>query len=243
LNLLLFAPDELAAPLPRGDARAVHLLEVLRRLAGDSFDAGLVDGPRGKGTLVAIGPDPLTLTFTWGAPPPPLAPITLIVGLPRPQTARKILHDATTLGVAAMHFVVTEKGEPGYAQSPLWHTGEWRRHLLAGAAQAFCTRLPAVTYGQALPATLAALPAATTRLALDNYEATSSLGAALALPGDRTPASVALALGPERGWSASDRDDLRTAGFTLVHLGPRVLRVETATLAAVAIVKAQRGFF
>ena len=52
-----------------------------------------------------------------------------------------------------------------------------------------------------------------------------------------------LALGPERGWSARDRDALRSAGFTLVHLGQRVLRLETAVVAATAIVKAQRRLF
>lgn len=241
MNLLLFEPAEIDRPLPRTDARAQHLLEILHRREGDPFDAGLVDGPRGKGTLVAITADALTLRFEWGNPPPPLAPITLILGLPRPQTARKILHDATTLGVAALHFVTAEKGEPGYAQSPLWHTGEWRRHLLAGAAQAFCTRLPSLTYGQTLADALAALPTDGTRLALDNYEATASLGDAVT--GDSTAPDIVLALGPERGWSARDRDALRAAGFTLVHLGQRVLRLETAVVAATAIVKAQRRLF
>ena len=241
MNLLLFEPAEIDRPLPRTDARAQHLLEILHRREGDSFDAGLVDGPRGKGTLVALAADALTLRFEWGNPPPPLAPITLILGLPRPQTARKILHDATTLGVAALHFVTAEKGELGYAQSPLWHTGEWRRHLLAGAAQAFCTRLPSLTYGQTLADALAALPEGGTRLALDNYEATASLGDAVT--GDSTAPEIVLALGPERGWSARDRDALRAAGFTLVHLGQRVLRLETAVVAATAIVKAQRRLF
>jgi RsmE family RNA methyltransferase len=50
---------------------------------------------------------------------------------------------------------------------------------------------------------------------------------------------VVLALGPERGWSASERDLLRAEGFQLVHLGERVLRVETACVAAIAVVKAK----
>lgn len=50
-----------------------------------------------------------------------------------------------------------------------------------------------------------------------------------------------LAFGPERGWSAADRAVLRGSGFALVHLGPRVLRTETAVVAAVALVKAKLG--
>ncbi len=236
MNLILFEPAEIAGPLSRHDTRAAHILDVLRRKPGDTFDAGLVNGPRGKGTLATVNAELLTLTFTWDAlPPPPLAPITLLVGLPRPQTVRKILHAATELGVAVVHFVATEKSEPGYAQSTLWSSGEWRRHLLEAAQQAFDTRLPEVTHDRSLAAALAALAKNFTRFALDNYEATAPFSECH-LMGD---APVALAFGPERGWSRLDREALRAHGFTLAHLGARVLRTETATVAAIALVKAR----
>jgi RsmE family RNA methyltransferase len=278
VNIILFTADEISAPLPRSDPRARHILDVLRRRAGDSFDAGLIDGPRGKGTLVAVTPGALALAFAWdAAPPPPPPPLALIAGLPRPQTARKILSEAAALGVAEIHFAATGRGEPSYARSALWSTGEWRRHLVAGAAQAFCTRLPRVTWTQTLPETLAALPAAAARIALDNYEAPQSLGRWLAaLPAGGATAGVgtagvsdsntaasagtaaasaasaaaagaavfpplALAIGPERGWSGAERDLLRAAGFALAHLGPRVLRAETAVVAAIALVRARLG--
>jgi RsmE family RNA methyltransferase len=237
LNLILFTPDEISRPLPRSDARARHLLEVLHRGPGDQFDCGLVNGPRGKGTLVTVGAAALTIAFTWGDAPPPADTITLVLGLPRPQTARDVLRDATTLGVAALHFVLTEKSERSYAQSTLWSTGEWQRHVLAGAEQAFDTRVPTVAHGAALAETLAALPAGTTRLALDNYEASAPLGACHVIP-DKP---VVLALGSERGWGAADRTLLREHGFTLVHLGSRVLRTETAVVAALTLVKSARG--
>ncbi|HWA88340.1 MAG TPA: RsmE family RNA methyltransferase [Opitutus sp.] len=236
MNLILFEPGETAASLPREDRRAVHLVKVLRRQVGDTFDAGLVDGPRGKGTIAAIGERALTLRFDWAGEPPPLDPITLIVGLPRPQTARDILRDATTLGVSAMHFVATDKADPNYAQATLWQRGEWRRHLIAGAEQAFSTRIPAVSHGRPLAAVLAEQPAAI-RLALDNYESPSLLSHCPALHDHR----VVLAVGPERGWSAAERDVLREQNFSLAHLGPRVLRTETAVVAALAIVKAKLG--
>jgi RsmE family RNA methyltransferase len=50
-----------------------------------------------------------------------------------------------------------------------------------------------------------------------------------------------LALGPERGWGPADRAALRAYGFTLVHLGPRVLRSETAVIAALTLVRARLG--
>ena len=242
MNLILFTSGEIARPLPREDRRAVHLLRVLRRRVGDSFDAGLVNGPRGKGTLVAAGPEALTLSFAWGAEAPPPDPLILIIGLPRPQTARDILRDATSLGVAAIHFVTTEKGESSYGTSTLWTSGEWQRHVIAGAEQAFDTRLPEVSHGRLLLEAIAALTPATIRLALDHYEATGPLSA-LSLSAGRVdaPPPVALAFGPERGWSNAERAALRGAGFAFGHLGARVLRLETAVTAAVALIKAGRG--
>jgi RsmE family RNA methyltransferase len=176
------------------------------------------------------------LSFVWSAEPPPLDPIVLIIGLPRPQTARDILRDATSLGVAAIHFVITEKGERNYAGSTLWTSGEWRRHVILGAEQAFDTRLPEITHGKTLIEAIAALPSATTRIALDNYEASGPLSAQ-----QPSASAVALAFGPERGWSNSERISLRESGFVFGHLGPRVLRLETAVTAAIALIKGRRG--
>ncbi len=240
MNLLLFTRDELGRPLPAADPRAKHLRTVLRRAVGEEFDLGVIDGPRGKGRVTALPPDgSVAFAATLGAEPAPLPPLHLVLGLPRPQTARKILQDCTALGVGALHFVATGRADPNYAQSTLWSSGEWREHLVEGAQQAFCTRLPAVTSGRPLAAALADLPAGALRLALDNYEAAAGL-ADIALPA--APTAAVLALGPERGWDGADRATLRAAGFTLVHLGPRVLRAETATVAAVAILKARLGW-
>lgn len=242
MNLILFEPSEIGVPLPRTDRRAVHLSSVLRRNVGDTFDAGLINGPRGKCTLTALEATELRFTFAPAteAPAAPPCRISLVVGMPRPQTARDILRDATTLGVAALHFARGEKSEPSYAQSSLWSSGEWRRQLVLGAEQAFQTHLPDVTWNRPLPEAIG--PAGTprpemTRVALDNYEAAARLGDVFVPPGT----AVMLAIGAERGWSASERESLRAHGFTFAHLGERVLRTETAVIAALAIVRSKLG--
>lgn len=243
MNLILFSTNEINRPLPRSDRRAIHVLDVLRRQAGDSFDAGLINGPRGTASIAAIGADALTLAFTWGPPPPPADPITLIVGLPRPQTARDILRDATSLGVRALHFIRTDKSERSYAQSTLWTSGEWQRHVITGAEQAFDTRIPDITHSRTLDEVTSALSLANelgrevTRIALDNYESPAPLSK-YHLSGDT---SLVLALGSERGWSAAERGALRAHGFAFAHLGARVLRTETAVIAALAIARAKLG--
>lgn len=253
MNIILFSPDEFASSepvtlrLPRTDARAAHILDVLRRKPGDTFDAGLIDGPRGKATLAAAEPggSTIALTFAWEqTPPPPLPPVTLIIGLPRPQTARKILNEATALGVSEMHFTGTERGEPSYAQSTLWTSGEYRRHLVAGAAQAFCTRIPRIwfsdTLGAAVDAFAAGRPDAR-RIALDNYESPASLGELFAREGSAAESEIILCIGSERGWTTGERDRLREARFEFAHLGARVLRTETAVTAALALALAHLG--
>ena len=58
-----------------------------------------------------------------------------------------------------------------------------------------------------------------------------------------TPPSgrIVLAIGPEGGWSANDRAALIAAGFDGLRLGPRILRTETAGMAAIAALQARFG--
>lgn len=237
MNLVLFEPHEINLPLAVADRRAVHVRETLRRKPGDSFEAGLLNGPRGRATLVSIEDAALRLSFSWGPPPAPRISLILVVGMPRPQTARDILRDATTLGATALHFVRTEKGEASYAQSSLWSGGEWRRHAMMGAEQAFDTRIPDVAHGGSLAETLHALPTPATRIVLDNYEAPQAFGQTR-VAGD---IPLVLALGSERGWSAAERALFRAGGFGFAHLGECVLRSETAVIATLAVARSKLG--
>lgn len=238
MNLVLFAPDELDRPLPRRDDRAQHLLKVLRCGVGETFDVGVENGPRGKATLLGLDADELRLSFVWAHLHPPPATTALALGLPRPQTARDVLRDATTLGATALHFVRTARSDPNYGHSSLWTSGEWQRHVRAGAAQAFDTHLPDVTWHHSLADQLRSWQEAKlTMIALDVYGADSALDA-LSLPAADTP--VALLLGPERGWDDADRAVFDRCGASRHHLGPRVLRTETAVVAALTLLNAAR---
>ncbi len=230
MNIVLFEREEVGKPLARSDDRAKHILEVLRRREGDDFDAGAIDGLRGKARVMSIGPESIELAFDLRHEEPPLHPIDLIVGLSRPQTNRKILQEATSLGVRSLSFVTTERGEPSYATSKLWTSGEWRRHVVSGVVQAFTTRMPTVSYGISLDAALEACCRAKIKIALDNYEADIALGDV-----GLSENPIALALGSERGWTANERNTLRDCEYMLAHLGSRPLRTETAVVAGIAL--------
>lgn len=242
MNLILFENAAAAARLDPADPRARHIREVLRMKPGDKLFVGVVNGPRGHAVIAEDGPDGMRLEIIWEHHVEPPRPITMLIGLPRPQTARDILREGAAFGVAALHFFNVEKGEPSYANSSLWKTDEWKQRLREGAAQAFATSIPEVAIHDSLRMALekisADLPSGAARLALDVYEAGGALS-------KLAPASgpVALALGAERGWSAGERQELRAAGFALAHLGSRVLRTETALVAGLSVLLARQRVF
>jgi RsmE family RNA methyltransferase len=230
--LVLITPDEAAAGLPADDARARHLRETVGLAVGGTFHVGIENGLRGIATITALAPK-LTFAVAWEKSPQARLPLTVLVGLPRPQTAKKVLHDLASLGAARIIFFESAKGDPGYLTSSLWKDGEWREHVLKGTEQACSTLVPEVTRVGSLAEALVGLDANAWKLALDPYEATGA-------PELSTPAQTAvLAIGPERGFAEAERAALRAAGFGFAHLGDRILRVEAAALVGGALMLAQ----
>ncbi len=240
MNLLVVRTPAEHAALPSVDARTQHVRSVLRLRVGDTFYVGQPNGPRGLATLTADDAEGIRYVVDWE--PEPLKPqaLELLLGLPRPQTARKVLHDAASMGLRAVHVFSAEKGEPSYAESKLWRSDEWARRLEEGAAQAFSTTIPAVTHAKSLAACIENLDTGSIpRYALDIYESPHAL--AEVLREDPQPEAAMLAVGSERGWSAAEREVLRANGFALVHLGERVLRTESAVVAGASLLLAHLG--
>jgi 16S rRNA (uracil1498-N3)-methyltransferase len=161
--------------------------------------------------------------------------IVLVQGIARGEKMDLILQKATELGVAGIVPVHGERGEVRLdgerAEKRLRH---WRSVVVSACEQSGRARIPEVAAPRALADALADLPAM--RLLLDP-EATQPLPSTI---GDD---ACALAIGPEGGWSASDHAMLQAAGFVGARLGPRVLRTETAGLAAIAALQARCGDF
>ncbi len=84
---------------------------------------------------------------------------------------------------------------------------------------------------------MAGLPASTQRLLLDPLATQGMRMLDVATDG------IVLAIGPEGGWSGRDLATLRGNGFEGLRLGPRVLRTETAGIAAIAALQARHGDF
>ena len=215
---------------PSNDQRTVHIGKTLKAKDGDSLDFGVINGPRGKGMVKWIDGEGVKIVLQWNTQhESDLLPISLLVGLARPQTSRKVLHQAASLGLKEVIFFNADKGEPSYAQSSLWER-EWKDLLVKGAEQAFSCHLPNCQKITGIEKSNEfSKLSCKVKIALDIYEAENCLSSVSL----EKNASVQLAIGPERGWSAKERDWLRQQGFILCHMGQRVLRQETAFVAAV----------
>jgi 16S rRNA (uracil1498-N3)-methyltransferase len=108
-----------------------------------------------------------------------------------------------------------------------------RGRMQSALIQSHATWLPDVPDDATPDRALAILPAAGTRLALD------ATGDPVGTIQMRAP--VTLAVGPEGGFESAEREQLRDTRFQMVSLGANVLRFETATIAAVAIVRSALG--
>lgn len=239
MNICLFSEDEITQPLASRDGRARHILRTLHKGEGDSFVAGIVGGAEGTAVITKVEDGRVFFDFTAERESPPLFPLVMIIGFPRPIQLRRILRDMASLGVREVRLTGTDLGEKSYLASGLSSPDEMRGFLIDGAAQARSTRVPEVSVYRKLDACLEGAPACARLFALDNAEPEGSLRAALSGSAPLEPAVCAV--GSERGWTPRERDVLRKHGFRLLSLGRRVLRTETACTAGAAIILSAMG--
>jgi len=233
MNLILFDEPFESIRFEASDPRADHLRRVLRVEPGSLVYLGFVNGPRVRAEVTELEADGAMLLQVVGSEPSPdPLPIQLLVGMVRPHTAQRVLFEAASLGVAGLHFFPADRSEPDYAKSSLWSTDKWRDRLKLGAEQAFTTHLPEVVHHADLQSVIECHSGADGRICLDNYEADGPPGAVV--PPEAT--TCAIAIGVERGWSPAERDLFRDNAWKIAHLGPHVLRTETACATAIAAV-------
>ena len=242
MNLILFEAPFEQLKLSANDPRTRHILTVLKIELGGVFYIGFVNSERALAKIETIYEDgSILLSIVERMASPPCLPIDLLIGMPRPHTAKRILFEAACLGVRRMHFFQSDHTEPSYMRSRLWQEGDYKERLLLGAEQSFTTHLPEVLLHTNLQEALSQINSATDsriNIALDNYEAKHGLGFSLKKRvSDQgiNRSHIFLALGSERGWSSSERALLVNNEWELAHLGDRVLRLEMAVVSAIAI--------
>ncbi len=145
-----------------------------------------------------------------------------------------LLEKMTELGAAGFFPVLTARSVIKLqAERAEKRQAHWHGILTAACEQCGRNRVPQLEPAQGLAPWLASAPTTAHRL-LATPNATQSLTDWAKLAGMPSAQPVILLVGPEGGWEAHEEKLAQQAGFQAVHLGSRVLRTETAGVAALA---------
>jgi 16S rRNA (uracil1498-N3)-methyltransferase len=236
-----FVPLELS-PVMAGttielpEAAAHHATRVLRLSVGDGLT--LFTGAGGEYAATLVGADRRGATARIDTFVPveresSLA-VTLAQGVAANDAMDYAIRKAVELGVMAIQPLVTERSAP----LPVGDRGDkrlahWRQIVVAACEQCGRNRVPGVAPARSIGEWLAAWAGPGVVLTPDGM---------ISLPAVAAPAGpLALLVGPEGGWATREVAAATACGFTKLRLGPRILRTETAGIAALAIMQAAWG--
>jgi 16S rRNA (uracil1498-N3)-methyltransferase len=236
--------------LPR-DAGA-HVAKVLRARSGDEvvlfngdgreFTA-VIETVRGPHVSAAVG---AARTIERESP----FTLTLVQCVPRGDRMDFIVQKATELGVAGITPVLSQRSvvrlDQTQAASKRAH---WQAVAVSACEQCGRNRLPTVQTPQPLLDYLGALAPGTAsgttdgllRLVLEPELEAPALGKMSHLNRAADVTGAVIAIGPEGGFGPEELEAFRLSAFLRVALGPRVLRTETAAIAAIAVLQARFG--
>jgi 16S rRNA (uracil1498-N3)-methyltransferase len=216
-----------------------HIARVLRLERGHPLILFNGDGCEYKATLASLAKRAVTAEVTAVQAIERESPLhlTLAQGIARGEKMDWILQKATELGVARIVPIVTERTEVKLdeerAERRVLH---WTQVIAGACEQSGRTRLPQLEMPQRLDRWLSAL------------DDDGPLRLALIPGGDvgardlpAMPHGALLCVGPEGGFSDKDISMLQQSGFRALRLGPRILRTETAGIAALAALQALQG--
>lgn len=221
---------------PLDSALEHHLTRVLRLRDGAAMLAFDGHGREFSAELKTLGDtNEILIGRLQREEPPPNLRIQLVVAISRHTRMEWTLEKAVELGVSAIRPVFSERSrvrlDQRRAERKLSH---WQSLVVAAAAQSDRCWLPTLATPEPLE-TLWSEMLDDTRLVLDP-QSPKALAELSPAAGD-----LSLLVGPESGFSDSERSKASTAGWLPVRLGPHVLRAETAGPAAIAAIQALWG--
>ncbi|MBB5059046.1 16S rRNA (uracil1498-N3)-methyltransferase [Granulicella aggregans] len=210
--------------------QAVHLARVLRAEPGQIYDI-VANGFLHRAEITRVAADEVVFTLHEELEANAALPLHLLLAIFKFDHFEWAVEKATELGVGSITPVLARRTEKHLAQAAAKRVERWRRIALEAAKQSRRTDIPAI--GDPFPLKLALeQESAATRILLSETEQEVTLKSAL---GGSKAGEVALAIGPEGGWAPEEMALFTTHQWTHVTLGPRILRAETAAIAAIAI--------
>jgi len=214
-----------------------HLKGTLKVSLSDTLKATFLDEGLGEVRVLAIhegeGSNSIELQLEGEITPTLPKPLHLLIGVSRPPTMKKVIEHATSMGVTHFHFFKAELSEKSYLQSKTLEAANLSKLLSLGISQsAQISDLPVIDFYSSLSQAFQSLPEKRFLLSLKASRKFSQVQ----LGKD----SIALAIGPERGWTSAEEDLLEKNNFIPIKISSHTLRVEIATFSALGQVEMLR---
>jgi 16S rRNA (uracil1498-N3)-methyltransferase len=210
--------------------QAAHLARVLRAQPGQVYDI-VANGFLHRAEILNVSDSEVGFVLHEELQADAALPIHLLLAIFKFDHFEWAVEKATELGVGRVTPILARRTEKHLALASPRRVERWRRIALESAKQSRRTDIPEISDPLALAAALSE-ETAPTRILLSEIEQNLTLADALdSSPGDQ----ITLAIGPEGGWTPEEMSLFSSQNWTHVTLGPRILRAETAAIAALAI--------
>jgi 16S rRNA (uracil1498-N3)-methyltransferase len=223
--------------------QAIHLARVLRAEPGQIFDI-VANGFLHRAEIATVSEDSVLFTLHEQLESDAALPLHLLLAIFKFDHMEWAIEKATELGIARITPILARRTEKHLAQSSAKRVERWRRIALESAKQSRRTDIPEIADPAQLKPALEQ-EKTSTRILLSETEQTTTLTAALENISTKEDSNVsheaahrithALAIGPEGGWTPEEITLFLQHNWQPVTLGPRILRAETAAIAAIAI--------
>lgn len=233
----LFLPGARSGALAVSGPAFHHLVRVQRLEAGAQLEVFDGEGLTYPARLVAVGGEAATLELGTPRQGSTLTPIAVVQGLPKGDKLELVLQKGTELGATAFFPFAAERSVVKLGEKAGAKQQRWQKIVEEAARQCGRADVPRVEEAQKLDKVLAALAPGTRILVLDEEEKAVRLSHAAALG----EGPLAVVVGPEGGLSRDEVALLQKHGARPVTLGPRILRTETAALAALTVLRHLEG--
>jgi 16S rRNA (uracil1498-N3)-methyltransferase len=221
-------------------AQAEHMARVLRARPGMEADV-VAGGHVFHAEVAAVSTNEVRFNLIAEVQADPGLPVTLVLSVYKFDRMEWALEKATELGVSAVAPVIARRTEKHLAQAADKRIERWRRIVHGAAQQSRRSDVPLIHDCATLASRVRAASEVSraTRIVLAEQERTTTLRQAVeeaaAAAGDEMP-TLEIAIGPEGGWAPDEEALFDANGWRAVSLGPRILRAETAAIAALAVV-------
>ena len=227
--------DEATATLV--GAQAEHMARVLRTQPGMEADV-VAGGHVFHAEVAVVAPSEVRFNLIAEVEADPALPVTLVMAVYKFDRMEWALEKATEMGVAAVAPVIARRSEKRLALSAAKRAERWRRIVHEASQQSRRSDVPLIHDPVPLAERVRAASTAT-RIVLAEQERTATLRNALeeaiAAAQAEMPA-LEIAIGPEGGWAPEEEALFDANGWRAATLGPRILRAETAAIAALAVI-------